>query len=135
MHIFNNPNLSICHFKSICDYLNIPNGEISIHDNAPGCTNPEQVQDSCEAHAGFIDIELSKDDIIIYPNPARQKLNITVEGFTINEILIYTITGRQIYAIRPESESIDISDLHPGMYIVEVTVEGRKIRRKLLVQK
>jgi len=36
--------------------------------------------------------------------------------------------------VRPEDGTIDISHLQPGMYIVEVTVEGRKVRQKLLVE-
>jgi hypothetical protein len=133
--ISNNPNLSICHFKSICDYLNIPNGEISIHDNAPGCTNPEEVQDSCEAHAGYNEIWLGDFGINLFPNPASQKFNISAEGFTIEEIALYTLTGQQVYAIRSKPKSIDISNLPEGMYIVEVTLEGRKIRQKLLVHR
>ena len=75
-----------------------------------------------------------KDNLILYPNPANQELNISTEGLTIDKVAIYTLTGQQVYAIRSKSESIDISFLHPGMYIVEVAVEGRKFRRKLVVE-
>jgi hypothetical protein len=79
--------------------------------------------------------ENDKEDIFkVYPNPAQQKLNISVNGFTIHETVIYTITGQQVIQERPESGSIDISTLQPGMYIVEVTLEGRKVRRKLIIE-
>jgi hypothetical protein len=73
-------------------------------------------------------------DLYIYPNPAKQELNISNEVLTIDEVIIYTLAGQKVIAIRPKSESIDISTLQPGMYIVEVTVEGKKLRQKLLVQ-
>jgi len=42
-----NPVLSICDVKSICDYLSAPTGEIDIYKNAPGCDNQGEVQDAC----------------------------------------------------------------------------------------
>ena len=75
------------------------------------------------------------DGLRVYPNPANQELNISAAGFDIDEIIFYTVTGQQVYFIRPNSETIDISTLQPGTYIVEVTVEGRKIRQKLLIQR
>jgi hypothetical protein len=74
-------------------------------------------------------------DFIIYPNPAKQEINIPVDGFAIGEVVIYTLSGQMVFAVTPENKTIDISTLQPGMYIVEVTVEGRKIRSKLLVQR
>jgi hypothetical protein len=126
--------LSACAVQSICDYLVDPNGTIEINNNATGCNSPEEVQDSCEAHAGYIDPEIITDDISMFPNPAHQEFNITVEGYIIDEVSIYTLTGQQVYRIRPKDKTIDISGLPSGMYIVEVMVEGRKVRRKLLVQ-
>jgi len=130
-----NHSLSFCDIQSICDYLIAPNGEVSIAANAPGCNSPEEVQDSCEANVGYIDMKFSKDDIFIYPNPASQELNISAEGFNIDEVEIYTLTGQKVFNVTPKSETIDISPLPPGMYIVEVTVEVRKVRRKLLVER
>ena len=118
---------------SVCEYL-ASNGTAGIVDNAVGCNSPEEVLDSCEAHAGYIVPGNYKDDILIYPNPASLKLNISAEGIAIDEVEIYTLTGQQVFALRPKSESIDISPLQPGMYIVEVTVEGRKVREKLVVE-
>ena len=130
--ILENPLLSTCEVKSLCDYLANPIGSIEIHDNAIGCNSTEEVQDSCEAHAGLIDI--NEDDVSLFPNPASHAVNISIQGFTINEVIVYTFTGQQVFAIRPKSETFDISILQPGMYIVEAMVEGWKLRRKLVVE-
>ena len=134
LFIYENPLLTNCAIESMCQYLESAEMYAEIYDNAIGCNNPEEVQDSCEAHAGYDDISQSYSNILIYPNPASQELYISAEGLTINELSIYTLTGQQILAIRPKSESIDISTLQPSMYVVEVMVEGKKIRQKLVVE-
>ena len=126
--------MSTCEVKSICDYLADPNGEVNLHDNAPGCNSPEEVLDSCEAHAGYNDIWINNDLLSIFPNPAHVELNISAEGYSIEEIIIYTIAGQKVFGIRPESETIDISTLPPGMYIVEASIENRKVRQKLVIE-
>ena len=134
LNILLNEALTNCEILSICNYLANPNGVVTIQDNAIGCNSPEEVQDSCEANAVAIDEQYIRDNLILYPNPANQELNISAEGFIIDEVIIYTLTGQQVYAVRPKSETIDISTLPPGMYIVEVMVEGRKVMRKLLIE-
>jgi hypothetical protein len=73
-------------------------------------------------------------DLKIYPNPASQKLHISVDGIMMKEVVIYTMAGQEILQTRPLNETIDISLLKPGMYIVEVMVEGIKVRQKVVVQ-
>lgn len=80
------------------------------------------------------DSEFSENDLLLYPNPARQRLNIIAGESTVDEIRIYSVAGQMVMHSRAENRSINISAFEPGMYIVEVTVEGRKVRRKLLVQ-
>ncbi len=134
LSIYNNNLLSFCDILSICNYLSNPTGTIEIDENTTGCNSQEEVQDSCEAHAGLNDISYLINKLSLYPNPAHQELNITAEGYNIDEVSIYTLTGQQVMQERPVNGTIDISHLQPGMYIVEVVVENRKIRQKLLVQ-
>jgi hypothetical protein len=134
LSIYSNMSLSTCHVQSICDYLAtspIP-WFTSIGDNAPGCNSQEEVEEACEA----ISVEEPRFEghLMLYPNPACQELNISAEGFTIDELVIYTLAGQQIFDLRAKGETIDISALTPGMYIVEVMVEGKKIRQKLVVK-
>jgi len=49
LSIYGNGLLSGCDVVSICEYLAAPNGTISIHDNALGCTSIEEVEASCVA--------------------------------------------------------------------------------------
>lgn len=48
--IDNNPNLSVCSVKPICDYINTPelHGEVlAFFDNAPGCNSVDEVLENC----------------------------------------------------------------------------------------
>ena len=134
LRIYDNPLLTECEILSVCDYLNHSFETAEISGNSAGCNSPEEVQDSCEIHFSCDDIGFGDYVISIFPNPANQVLKITVEGFTIDEVVIYTLAGQQVFAIKSQGESIDISHLQSGMYIVEVTVEGKKMRQKLLVE-
>jgi len=135
LNINNNVSLTNCEAESICNYLLSPNGEIRIYDNAVGCNSPEEVLDSCEAHAGYTGYGINYKDISLYPNPAYQQLNISIEGYNIDDVTIYTLTGQQLMQERPVGETIEISHLQPGMYIVEVIIENTRFRKKLLVQR
>jgi hypothetical protein len=131
LYIFSNDNLSECEVASICNYLGGSPGTINLHSNAEGCNSQQEVENACGLQ---IDESKFHPAITIYPNPANQGINISVEGFAIDEVVIYTLTGQKVYGIKTKGESIDISILQPGMYIVEVMVEGRRIRRKLVVE-
>jgi hypothetical protein len=131
--IWGNPLLSECEVLSVCNYLALSGAQQTISSNAYGCNNKWQVLNACESL--IVDEKYLQENIKIFPNPANKVLNISIEGFSINEILIYTLTGQQIFRESSQSSTIDISLLKPGMYIVEVRVEGRKIRQKLLVQR
>jgi len=133
--IYDNIALTTCEVLSVCNYLAIPGGTVAIHDNAIGCNSPEEVQDSCEANAVSIDEQYIKDNLELFPNPAHQELNISVEGYIIQDVRIYNLAGQQMIVVSPVSNKVDISSLQPGMYIVEVTVENTKVRQKLLVQR
>ena len=50
LQIHGNDALSVCDIKVICDYLAVPNGNIYIGSNAPGCDSPEEVEEACESH-------------------------------------------------------------------------------------
>lgn len=134
LYIDENPLLSSCEVESICEYLAAPNGTVSIYDNATGCNNQEEVRDSCEANAVDINEQFIKDNLIIYPNPAAKTICIYLEGSFIDEIVFYNLTGQMMLKTNPENNTYNISSLKPGMYIIDMRIEGMKLKRKLLVK-
>lgn len=62
---------------------------------------------------------IASEKIRIYPNPARNQINITSAG-KIKSIVIYTLSGKVMMETFPGSdkETIDISGLPEGMYFL-----------------
>jgi len=131
LHIYNNNSLSTCEVKSICDYLATPGGIIEINDNATGCNSQQEVEDACEA-IGLPDIDF-KSEFSIYPNPAKDILTISCDhGLQIDEIIIYNQIGEKVLHHKPVTQSIDVSMLRQGMYIIEVASGNKRMRGKFI---
>ncbi len=83
-----------------------------IHDNAPGCNSQEEVEEACDSITG---VELNDaENYSIYPNPVTDIASFSSEEITSFEI--YDMMGKLI--IRRNSNTIDMSNLNPGIYFV-----------------
>lgn len=83
---------------------------------------------------GIHNPEIAHTPIFIYPNPANDILNIGVSGnqFEIKNTAIYSITGQKV--MESTSNSINISKLSRGIYIVNVTTQNDKQFSQKLVK-
>lgn len=73
-----------------------------------------------------------QDNIKIYPNPARDILNIKAEKFY--QIRILDIYGREMIISNTEEKSIDISNLERGLYIINFSNDKTIKTFKILFQ-
>jgi len=131
LHIFSNPLLSTCEVSSICEYLASPGGTIDIHDNATGCNSQQEVEDACATIAineiGF------EDEFSMFPVPVESTLTISSKNnLRIDEIVIYNQIGQNVLHHKPVTQTIDVSTLRPGMYVIEVEAGNRKLRGKFI---
>ncbi len=132
LNIFNNSSLSACDVQSICEYLAAPNGTIEIHDNFTGCNNQAEVEAACLTS---IKENISKEEITLFPNPATTFITIQIkEGIPVEEAIIYNHLGQKALEAKPVNNTVDVSGLRPGMYVLEVVIENRIIREILLVE-
>ncbi len=67
-------------------------------------------------------IELSKNEVTVYPNPANDVLNISANG-EVSNVVISTLDGKVLKT--SNESSVDVSNLTSGMYIYQVTVNGK----------
>ena len=77
------------------------------------------------------------NDVLIYPNPALEVVNISAAKPIIN-ISLYSVSGEKVKEIRDvqsSQTSLNIDDLKRGMYFIKVTLEGTQVTLKLAVQK
>jgi len=75
-----------------------------------------------------------KTILYLYPNPAYGLLTIETNGVEIEQLTVYNIAGQEVIKVKQSERILDVSDLHPGLYIVEAVVEGRIVREKLVVE-
>lgn len=71
------------------------------------------------------------NNISIYPNPVSDHINI--EG-NYNRIIILDISGKICKNINTYSTSINVSDLKPGIYIMQFFLEDGKVISKKIVK-
>jgi hypothetical protein len=71
--------------------------------------------------------------LVVYPNPAQQelKVNTDLQGTLVQ---VFDMGGRQVITLKPNSNSIDISRLTPGVYTLVVTKNGSRTTRQFIKQ-
>lgn len=92
----------------------------------------------------YADISLEENvlsqNLKLYPNPAKDVLNVelSLEGISEVSVRILDMSGKEVLAISNEkkgklmTESIDISNLAKGVYMIEVSAEQVKTVRRLV---
>jgi hypothetical protein len=87
---------------------------------------------------GVVGLEYNSiPDIRIYPNPAKNVLNIEFEEKDLYaEIIICNLQGKAMISkyIRQEKTTIDLGDLNPGVYIIRLKYQQNLQSGKLIVQ-
>ncbi|HET8809586.1 MAG TPA: T9SS type A sorting domain-containing protein, partial [Flavobacteriaceae bacterium] len=74
--------------------------------------------------------------LVIYPNPTNESIMIDADIDGFFSLDIYDMTGQLIYG-NPKTvskQSLDISHLQPGSYLVEITNNGQSYAKKLVVE-
>ena len=75
----------------------------------------------------------SFENIKIYPNPVNEKLNIKFLANHYNfNISIYDITGRFIKEYNNINDSIDVSQLKNGVYVLYINFDNKRIIKKFI---
>jgi hypothetical protein len=126
--IRDNDLLSHCAVKSICDYLQNPNGAPAIIQNEDGCNSWWEVLDICLTGSD------EEDDIsnkfIAYPNPFSDELNfeITIHTPSSIQITIYNANGVELVKVEKGAFSTgthklnwSASHLPNGIYLCRFT--------------
>lgn len=69
--------------------------------------------------------------LTLYPNPVSNSLYLT-SNQKIENVLIYNITGVLVKSISNNPESIDVSNLNSGSYLVKVTTNEGSFTQKII---
>lgn len=68
----------------------------------------------------------------VYPNPAKNILNITTDLNSTKNVEIYDMIGKKVLVENTQSQ-INVSSLVTGMYIVKITEDGKTSTKRLAI--
>ncbi|MGY0391135.1 FG-GAP-like repeat-containing protein [Bizionia sp. KMM 8389] len=102
-----------------------------IIDNIP---NPSINQKLCITEGEYLAVDdTSVTNFSIYPNPAKNTLNIASPTNLNGRIAtVFDINGKKLLNTRLISNAIDVSDLPSGFYILRLETEGRIVNQKFI---
>lgn len=79
-----------------------------------------------------------ENSISLFPNPAKDKLNVSFESNTASEVTLNDIFGNAVataaVSVGAKSTIINTSNLTSGMYILNVATENGTISRKVIIE-
>ncbi len=71
----------------------------------------------------------------LYPNPVFDNVvYITTEQNAQKEVTIYDVFGETVLRDKIKNTALNISDLAPGVYVLQVIEDQKSITRKLVVK-
>lgn len=77
---------------------------------------------------------IPEDEFTVYPNPASDKLYISMEDELEMEVFIYNISGQLVnhVMLQDGNDEVDISQLHQGLYLISVKVDDEVFTKKII---
>ena len=71
--------------------------------------------------------------VTVFPNPTTDFLNINIPNlYDVESIILYDVSGKEIFNIPNRVRSLDISDLSSGTYLLKVKTLQGEVAKKIL---
>jgi pectate lyase len=80
------------------------------------------------------EVEQNTSKLILYPNPVTDQLNISSSDLKVEKVVIYSLTGSLVKSVE-NTETIDMSNLTPGSYLVKVQTTQGISTDKIIIKK
>ena len=77
---------------------------------------------------------LQAANLALYPNPVTNTIFLSSSNQRIVKVLIYSMTGALVKSIEKDVETIDVSNLSPGGYLVKVSTDQGTFAKKIIKQ-
>ncbi len=86
------------------------------------CGNDTSATVYINVSTGIEQLSNSHSQLIIYPNPAKDELRITIDELRLNTIEINDVLGRKcISIVNPKSKIVNVANLSSGIYFIKAT--------------
>jgi hypothetical protein len=76
---------------------------------------------------------INNEQLNVYPNPAQNSLQVTVNTGYIVQCILYDMLGNEV--ISTKVEEIDVSNLQNGVYFLQVKIDEGIITKKIIIQR
>lgn len=73
-----------------------------------------------------------EQDFTVYPNPASEK--VFIKGKKITDIEMYSADGRKLNVNRNTDESVNVSHLQKGVYLLKIKIKNQWTTKKLIIK-
>ena len=80
---------------------------------------------------------LNESKIILYPNPTKNEIHLDIDETIRNEIKkisIYNLLGELVFSADKYLQTIPLSNISSGMYLVKISTSEFEISKKLIVE-
>ncbi len=78
-------------------------------------------------------IELKDNNLLIYPNPINKEKPLTIISLSSTTLKLYDETGREMETkLFDQTTEMDFNKFSPGIYFLEIEVDGKRITRKII---
>jgi len=78
--------------------------------------------------------KLASESIVLFPNPALDFIYISNENDDISSISVFNNVGQEVIRKSGDLHKINVSELNPGLYIIEITLNIKRIQKKIFIQ-
>lgn len=128
--IEDNPFLSFCAVKPVCDAIFSPNTAVTINNNLTGCNSEAEVEAQC--NLSITEADLS-ENLSFFPNPVSSILNIeTSNTISFEKANVYSTLGQLI--LETSEKTINLETLSAGIYLLEVATNRGSVTKKIVKQ-
>jgi hypothetical protein len=140
LYISDNPTLSACEVKSICDYIATPNANVTIENNLEGCNTVDEVKAACES-VGVWAVGNWQPAVGSFPNPFSELISIeyTLEKYASVNLAIFNLYGQEIKILVNEPQpggthlaQWNACDLPEGIYFYRLQAGNRVSAGKII---
>lgn len=79
------------------------------------------------------DISENQTDLVIYPNPVKDLLNIKLNGeISMTDYTIYNLLGQAIYKNNDNTAEVDTENLSKGIYTIQINTSKGVLNKKFI---
>ena len=71
----------------------------------------------------------------VYPNPAVNSLKFSLDNLSETSVAVYDTNGRRVLETSiDQNNSIDVSGLNKGVYLIQLEIEGQTVSKQFIKQ-